>query len=57
MVCYGGDSMVKVEKKLRLCPVQDRKVVCDGLCKVVFDDSACHLCPVFVKSFDLALNC
>ena len=50
--------MVKVEKKLRLCPLQDvRKVVCDGLCKVVFDNSAVHMCPVFVEAFDDAVNC
>jgi hypothetical protein len=58
MSYYGGDSVVKVEKKLRLCPLQDvRKVVCDGLCKVVFDNSAVHMCPVFVEAFDDAANC
>jgi hypothetical protein len=44
------------EKKLRLCPLQSKKVVCDGLCKVVFDNSACHLCSVFEESFDSLVN-
>lgn len=44
------------EKKLRFCPLQSKKVVCDGLCKVVSDDSAPHLCSVFVEAFDSLVN-
>jgi hypothetical protein len=44
------------EKKLRLCPLQSKKVVCDGLCKVVSDNSAPHLCSVFVEAFDSLVN-
>jgi hypothetical protein len=29
--------MVEIEK-LRLCPIQGKKVVCDGFCDVVFDN-------------------
>lgn len=49
--------MSKAEKKLRLCPLQSKKVVCDGLCKVVYDNSVPHLCSVFEESFDLLVNC
>jgi hypothetical protein len=38
------------------CPVQGKKVVCDGLCCVVLDN-AVHLCSVREKALDLALNC
>jgi len=51
----GGGSVA--EKKLRSCPLKQKKVVCDGLCKAVLDGDVPHLCPVFVKDFDLAVNC
>ena len=37
--------------KLRLCVVQDKKVVCDGLCK-----ASDKMCAVHVEMFDLAVN-
>lgn len=46
------------KKVLRLCPVKGRRVLCDGLCKVVFsvvDDV--HICPVWEEWFDLTVNC
>ena len=48
--------MVKDKKKLRLCPLQDKKVVCDGLCNVVFDDDVAHICSVRERALDVALN-
>jgi hypothetical protein len=59
----GGESVA--DKKLRLCALVDKKVVCDGLCKVVSDDGVPHLCRRFVKTlgriydeaFDLLVNC
>jgi len=38
-------------KKLRLCPLQDERVVCDGICK-----SSDRMCAVYVEMFDLAVN-
>lgn len=49
--------MVKSDKLLRLCSVEHRSVVCDGLCKVVDDAGVSKVCLVFEKSLDLALNC
>jgi len=48
--------MTSRKKKLRLCPIQDKKVVCDGLCNVVFDDDAVHICSMREKTLDAALN-
>lgn len=48
---------------LRLCPVQSKQVTCHGLCKVVCahdsgsGESQVHICPVFEKAFDKAVNC
>ena len=54
-------------KVLRFCPVKGRKVVCDGLCKVVFSvvdvsrdccsNGSVHICAVWEEAFDLAVNC
>ena len=49
--------MVEDKKKLRLCPVQSKKVVCDGFCNVVFDDDVVHICSVREGALDVALNC
>lgn len=49
--------MISRKKKLRLCALQGKKVVCDGLCNVVFDDDAVHICSVREKALDVALNC
>jgi len=48
--------MTSRKKKLRLCPSQDKKIVCDGLCNVVFDDNVVHICSVREKALDVALN-
>lgn len=45
------------KKKLRLCPSQGKKVVCDGFCNVVFDNDVVHICSMREKALDLALNC
>lgn len=44
------------EKKLRLCPTRYKKVVCDGVCKVVSDDDVAHMCSVLVEALDSDLN-
>lgn len=51
----GGDGVVKDEKKLRLCPSQGKKVVCDGLCNVVDDDGS-HMCSAREERLDTVLN-
>jgi hypothetical protein len=46
-------------KVLRFCPVLGCRVVCDGLCTVVFSvvvGSKGHLCPVREKAVNIALN-
>jgi len=44
-------------KALRKCPVKGHRVVCDGLCKVVFSVvDVVHVCAVWEEAFDLALN-
>jgi len=49
------------EKNLRLCPVQLKKVVCDGICETAVGDdsgeSVLYICPIREKALDLALNC
>ena len=46
------------KKVLRFCFAKDRKVVCDGLCRVTSSvASDVQLCPVEVEAFDLAVNC
>jgi len=62
IVCYGGDCLVRRvllgKKVLRFCFAKDRKVVCDGLCRVTSSvASDVQLCPVEVEAFDLAVNC
>jgi hypothetical protein len=52
----GGDFMSESEKKFRLCPLQNKKVVCDGFCDVVSVDGKAHICSVREKALDLALN-
>jgi len=49
--------MSMAEKKRRLCPLKQKDVVCDGLCKAVFDYNTPHLCSVYVEAFDLLVNC
>ena len=46
------------KKVLRFCLVKNRKVVCDGLCRVTFSvENDVHVCAVEVEAFDLAVNC
>lgn len=40
----GGDFMAESEKKFRLCPLQNKMVVCDGFCDVVSVDGKAHIC-------------
>ena len=48
-------------KVLRFCPVKGRRVVCDGLCTVVFSvvsgSEAFHFCLVRTEMLDRLLNC
>lgn len=49
-------------KQSRRCPLQDKDVECDGLCKVILArvgeaGSDVVMCPVFVDAFDKAVNC
>jgi len=48
--------MINRKKKLRLCPSQDKKVVCDGVCNFVSADGVVYICPVRQKALDIALN-
>jgi len=48
--------MAEGKKRLRLCPSQGKKVVCDGLCNVVSDDGVVHICSVREKALDAVLN-
>jgi len=50
-----GDVMA--EKKRRLCPLKQKKVTCDGLCKAVLEYNTPHLCSVYVEWFDSLVNC
>ena len=49
------------KKVLRFCPVKFRRVVCDGLCTVVFSvvagPESFHICPVRERMLDELLNC
>lgn len=45
-----------MRKVYRWCPIQNKKVICDGLCNVISDDGAVHICSVREKALDVALN-
>lgn len=45
-----------LKKLLRLCPIPQKKVACDGVCKSVSAESMSKICPVQEKALDLALN-
>jgi hypothetical protein len=63
MYCMEGGGCMLGRKVYRFCPVKARKVVCDGLCKVVYSvvvsptEESVHICPVWEEAFDLAANC
>lgn len=59
-VCMVGGDCLLGRKVVRFCPNLRRRVVCDGLCTVVFSavvgSEAVHICRVREEALDLALN-
>ena len=51
-----GDSDGR-KGKVHLCALQGKKVVCSGLCHVVFDDDRIYICPIRERAVDEVLNC
>jgi hypothetical protein len=49
--------VAKSGKSLRLCPIRQKSVYCDGACKVVDGAGAVKMCETYVSALDVALNC
>jgi hypothetical protein len=49
--------VAKGAKSLRLCPVREKLVYCDGICRAVDVAGAVKMCEIYEMVLDVLLNC